>query len=61
MLKSHRSKIGLIYMCNHENNVPSGLSPQWLCSNSCTWANNVQLHIAGTNESKSSQQAKQGV
>ena len=30
VLKSHRSKIGLIYMCNHENNVPSGLSPQWL-------------------------------
>ena len=30
VLKSHRSKIGLIYMCNHENNVPSGLSLQWL-------------------------------
>ena len=25
-------------MCNHENNVPSRLSPQWLCGNSCTWA-----------------------
>ena len=28
-----------IYICNHENNVPSRLSPQWLCGNSCTWAN----------------------
>ena len=27
VLKSHRSKI---------NNVPSRLSPQWLCGNSCT-------------------------
>ena len=24
------------YICNHENNVPSRLSPQWLCGNSCT-------------------------
>ena len=28
-------------MCNHENNVPSRLSPQWLCGNSCTWAHDV--------------------
>ena len=27
----------LIYMYNHENNVPSWLSPQWLCGNSCNW------------------------
>ena len=27
---------------------------------SCTWAHDVQLHIAGTNEPKSAQQAKQG-
>ena len=27
-----------IYICNHENNVPPRLSPQWLCGNSCTWA-----------------------
>ena len=27
-----------IYICNHENNVPSRLSPQWLCGNLCTWA-----------------------
>ena len=31
---------------NHENNVPSRLSPQWLCGNSCTWAHDVRLHIA---------------
>ena len=49
-----------LYIYNHENNVPSGLSPQWLCDNSCTWAHDVQLHIAGTNEPKSAQQAKQG-
>ena len=27
-----------IYICNHENNVPSQLSPQLHCGNSCTWA-----------------------
>ena len=32
-----------IYVCNHENNVPSRLSPQWLCGNSCTWAHDVRL------------------
>ena len=34
-----------IYTCinigNHKNNVPSWLSPQWLCGNSCTWAHDV--------------------
>ena len=30
-----------IYICNHENNVPSRLSPQWLCGNTCTWAHDV--------------------
>ena len=30
-----------IYICYHENNVPSRLSSQWLCGNSCTWANDV--------------------
>ena len=34
---------------------------QWLCSNSSTWVHDVRLHIAGTDESKSAQQAKQGV
>ena len=30
-----------------KKNVPSRLSPQWLCGNSCTWAHDVRLHIAG--------------
>ena len=34
-----------IYICNHENNVPSRLSPQWLCGNSCTWAHDVRLNL----------------
>ena len=41
--------------------TPSPLSPQWLCGDSCTWVHDVRLHIAGTNEPKSAQQAKQGV
>ena len=49
-----------MYVCNHENNVPSRLSPQWLSGNSWTWAYDVQLHIAGTNEPKSAQEDKQG-
>ena len=32
-----------VYICNHENNVPSRLSPQWLCGNSCTWAHVHEL------------------
>ena len=46
------------YICNHENNVLSRLSPQWVCGNSCTWTHDVRLHIAGTNELKSAQQVK---
>ena len=34
----------------HEKNLPTSLSPQWLCGNSCTWSHEVWLHIAGTNE-----------
>ena len=34
-----------VCVCYHENNVPSQLSPQWLCSNSCTWAHDVPLYI----------------
>ena len=49
-----------LHTCNHENNVSSQLSPQWLCGNSCSWAHDEQLHIAGTNKPKSAQQAKQG-
>ena len=30
-----------IHICNHEKNVPSQSSPQWLCSNSCTWEHDV--------------------
>ena len=36
----------------------SQLSPQWLCSYSCTWTHDMRLHIDGTNELKSAQQAK---
>ena len=41
-----------IYICNHRNNVPSRLWPQSLYGNSCTWAHDVRLHIAGTIEPK---------
>ena len=41
-----------IYICYHESSVLSRLSPQWLCGNSCTWAHDVRLHIAGINEPK---------
>ena len=41
-------------------NVPSRLSPQKLCGNSCFWAHDIWLNIAGTNESKSAQKAKEG-
>ena len=27
----------MIYIRNHENNVASRSSPQWLCGNSCTY------------------------
>ena len=37
-------------MCTHENNVPSWLLSKLLCDNSCTWADDVRLPIAGTNE-----------
>ena len=36
------------YTCNHENNAPLWLSPQWLCGNSCTSAHDrtsyAQVH-----------------
>ena len=48
------------HIWNHENNVPLQLSPQWLCGNSYTWAHDLQLHIAGSNEPKGVQQAQQG-
>ena len=46
-----------IYMIIMKTMCPSQLSPQWLCGNSCTWAHDVRLHIAGTNGPKSAQQA----
>ena len=49
-----------IVQVNLENNVPSRLSPQWLCGNSYTRAQDARLHFTGTNEPKSAQQVKQG-
>ena len=34
----------ILYICNHKNNVPSWLSPHWLCGNSCTWAHNHMMY-----------------
>ena len=39
VLKFQRSKTNVT--SNHEKNVPSRLSPQWLCRNSCIWPHNV--------------------
>ena len=39
---------------------PPGYYHNGFMAHSCTWAHDVQLHIAGTNEPKSAQQAKQG-
>ena len=49
-----------IYIVKKTDNVPPRLLPisQWPHDNSCTWADDVQLHIAGTNEPKGTQQAK---
>ena len=51
-----------IYSVKKTDNVPSRLLPirKWLHGNSCSWAHDVRLHIAGTNEPKSAQQFKQG-
>ena len=38
-----------IHICP-ENNISSRLSPQYFCGNSYTWAHDVRLHTAGTNE-----------
>ena len=35
----------IIYTCNHENNVPSSLSPQQFFSNTCTQVYDVLLYI----------------
>ena len=39
---------------------PPGYHHNGFVGNSCTWAHDVRLHIAGTSEPKSAQQAKQG-
>ena len=39
-----RGKMDIIYTRNHEINVPSPLSPQQFCGNSCTQVYDVQLH-----------------
>ena len=33
-----------IYIYNHEKNVPSRLSPQWLCFKSCTLAHDTNFN-----------------
>ena len=35
-----------LYTCNHENNVPSRLSPRSICGNSCTLAHHVPKCIS---------------
>ena len=35
------SMINAFNIFDYENNVPSQLSPQWLCDNACTWAHDV--------------------
>ena len=40
----HNATKWYIKQWNYENNVPSQLSPQWLCGNSFTWAHNVWLN-----------------
>ena len=51
-----------MYIFKKTDNVPSQLLPihQWPHGNSCTWAHDVRLHIACTNEPNSVQQVKQG-
>ena len=40
-----------MYICNHENNVPSPLSPQWLCGNriSCAQVHELPQSHCGDN------------
>ena len=52
-----------IYAVKKKDKVPSQLSSicQWPHNNTCTWAHDVWLHIAGTNEPKSVQKVNQRV
>ena len=43
-------------MCNHENTLPSWLSPN--CGNSCTQTYDILWHIASTNEPKKDQKER---
>ena len=45
-----------IIIYNHENNVPSGLSPQRFWGTLCTWTHDAQLHIPSNNEPKNAQE-----
>ena len=38
VLKPHRNNCNIYVIMNHENDVPSRLSPPWICGNSCSWA-----------------------
>ena len=51
-----------IYIVKKTDSVPSRLLPirQWPHDNSCTWAHDIRLHIAGANEPKSVQKVKEG-
>ena len=66
VFKSYSSNMSMIYVhicvVKKPDNVPSlSLSIcQWPYGNSCTWAHDVELHIAGTSEPKSAQQDRQG-
>ena len=42
---THTSRYICMYVYSCENIVLSRLSPQWLCGNSCTWANDVVIAI----------------
>ena len=50
-----------IYVVKKTGNMTSRLLPirRWPHDNSCTWAHDVRLHIAGTNEPNNAQQVKQ--
>ena len=41
VLKSQRSQMSIMYMLSWKQCVPSWLSLQWLCGNSCTWAHDI--------------------
>ena len=66
VLKSHRSKISITHICSQKDrqcalrDITNPPIHQWPHGNSCNWAHDVRLHIAGTNVARSAQQLKQG-